>query len=74
MVGIKIQKFGNSLGITFSKEVIEALNIVEGDELYVLRTERGLELTTHDPAFAEEMEAYQHVVKRHRDALRELSK
>ena len=73
MLGIKVRKIGNSLGVTFPKELLEKLNVVEGDELYLQRTEAGFELTPYDPAFAEEMAAYRHVSRRHRNALRELS-
>lgn len=73
MAGIKIRKVGNSLGVTFPKELLEALNVTEGDELYVLRTERGFELTPYNPDFSAEMDAYRHVSRKHRNALRELS-
>ena len=73
MACIKIRKVGNSLGVTFPKELLEALNVTEGDELYVLRTERGFELTPYNPDFSAEMDAYRHVSRKHRNALRELS-
>ncbi|NJM99824.1 MAG: AbrB/MazE/SpoVT family DNA-binding domain-containing protein [Phormidesmis sp. RL_2_1] len=73
MVGIKIRKVGNSLGVTFPKDLLEELNIQEGDELYLIKTERGFELTPYNPEFASEIEAYRHVARRHRNALRELS-
>ncbi|MEL6814396.1 MAG: AbrB/MazE/SpoVT family DNA-binding domain-containing protein [Cyanobacteria bacterium J06598_3] len=73
MAGIKIRKIGNSLGVTFPKEMLETLNVREGDELYLLRTERGFELTPYNPEFAAEMDAYRHVSRKHRNALRELS-
>jgi putative addiction module antidote len=73
MIGIKIRKVGNSLGVTFPKDLLEELNIQEGDELYLIKTERGFELTLYNPEFATEMEAYRHVARRHRNALRKLS-
>ncbi|MGB3292591.1 MAG: AbrB/MazE/SpoVT family DNA-binding domain-containing protein [Phormidesmis sp.] len=73
MAGIKIRKIGNSLGVTFPKELLEELNVAEGDELYLVRTERGFELTPYNPEFAAEMDAYRHVARQHRNALRALS-
>lgn len=74
MAGLKVRRVGNSLGVTFPKELLEELNVAEGDELYLLRTEAGFELTPYDPEFATEIAAYRHVARRHRNALRELSK
>lgn len=73
MASIKVRKVGNSLGATFPKELLTELNVEEGDELYLLRTERGFELTPYNPDFAAEMEAYRHVARKHRNALKELS-
>ncbi len=73
MAGIKIRKVGNSLGVTFPKEILETLNVKEGDELYLLKTEQGVELTPYNPEFAAEMDAYRHVARKHRNALRELA-
>ena len=73
MAGLKIRKIGNSLGATFPKELLDELNVQEGDELYLIRTEQGFELTPYDPEFAAEMEAYRHVARKHRNALRELA-
>ncbi|MGB3571673.1 MAG: AbrB/MazE/SpoVT family DNA-binding domain-containing protein [Phormidesmis sp.] len=53
--------------------MIAELNVKEGDELYLIRTENGFELTPYEPEFAAEMKAYRHVAQQHRNALRELS-
>lgn len=73
MSGIKIRKVGNSLGVTFPKELLDQLNVKEGDELYLTKTEQGFELTPYDPEFTAEMEAYRHVARKHRNALRALA-
>jgi antitoxin MazE len=38
---LKIRKVGHSLGVTFPKDLLETLNVQEGDELYLIKTERG---------------------------------
>jgi putative addiction module antidote len=73
MASVKIRKVGNSLGVLLPKELLDVLNVQEGDKLYLLQTERGVELTPYDPEFAAEMDAYRHVARKHRNALRELS-
>jgi putative addiction module antidote len=45
---LKIRKVGNSLGVTFPKDLLETLNVQEGDELYLIKTERGFELTPYN--------------------------
>ncbi|MEM9948326.1 MAG: AbrB/MazE/SpoVT family DNA-binding domain-containing protein [Cyanobacteria bacterium P01_D01_bin.36] len=73
MASTKLRKVGNSLGVTFPKELLEEMNVKEGDELYLVKTEKGFELTPYDPDFAAEMEAYRHATRNHRNALRELA-
>lgn len=73
MASTRLRKVGNSLGATFPKELLEELNIKEGDELYLVKTEKGFELTPYDPNFAAEMEAYRHAIRENRNALRELA-
>lgn len=72
MVRLEIGKVGNSLGVTFPKGLLEELNVGEGDELYLLRTERGFELMPYNPELVKEIAAYRHVTRRHRNALRAL--
>lgn len=74
MKNTKVRKIGNSLGVTLPKELLDALKVQEGDELYLIQTANGFELTPYDPDFSAEMEAYKHVTRQHRNALRELSK
>jgi putative addiction module antidote len=73
MASVQIRKVGNSLGVLLPKELLDVLNVQEGDKLYLLQTERGVELTPYAPEFAAEMDAYRHVARKHRNALRELS-
>jgi antitoxin MazE len=73
MASVKICKFGNSLGVLLPSKLLDALNLQEGDELYLLQTERGVELTPYDPESATEMDVYRHISQKHRNALRELS-
>lgn len=73
MSGLKIRKIGNSLGVTLPQEILDELNVQEGDELYLIRTAKGFELTPDNPEFAEELEAYRYVTRKHRNALGDLA-
>ena len=70
---IKIRKQGNSLGLTLPKDLIGEFGFQEGDELYVLRTPKGLELTPYDPDFGAAMDDARSYMRRHRNALKKLA-
>ena len=73
MYTIKIQKIGDSLGITLPQEVLEQLDVAEGDNLFVTKTEDGVQITNHDPNFAKAMKAYKKGSEKYKNALRELA-
>jgi len=69
-----VRKVGNSLGVILTKDVIESLGVTEGDELFAVRTPDGIRLTPYDPDFATAISSTRDYMRRHRDALHELSK
>lgn len=71
---VKVRKVGNSLGVILTKDVVEALGVREGDELFAISTPDGIRLTPYDPAFAKAIESARDYMRRHRDALHELAK
>lgn len=71
---LTIQKAGNSLGITVPKEILQKLNVIEGDRIFVRETANGVELTAYDPEVEKAMEAYKEVSILYKDALKELAK
>ena len=48
--------------------------VAEGDTLYVVRTEQGIELRPGDDAFARAVAAGRDLMKRYPNAMRELAK
>jgi len=74
MITLKARPVGNSTGITLPKEVTDRLKIKNGDTVYLTESPDGYRLTAYDPEFAEQMEAAERVMKRYKDALRELAK
>ena len=73
MKRITLRKMGGSLGVTLPKEVIERLQVSEGDDLCLVDTENGVTLTAYDPNFDRAMELYERGACKYRNALRELA-
>lgn len=74
MTSLKINRIGNSVGVILPKEVLAKLRVQEGDMLYLTEAPDGYRVTPHDPEFARQMEVAEQVMRRRRDALRELAK
>ncbi len=70
---LKVTTVGNSVGIVLPKELLERLRVGKGDNLYVIETKQGIELTPYNPEFAAQMEAAERVMREDRDALRKLA-
>ena len=71
---LKIRKIGNSLGASIPKEILEQLNVGEGDTLYVTKIPDGIQLTPYDPEFEKAMSTAKDISSRYRNALKELAK
>jgi putative addiction module antidote len=70
---LKVTTVGNSVGVILPKELLERLRVGKGDNLYVVETKNGIELTPYNPEFARQMEAAERVMREDRDALRKLA-
>lgn len=73
MTRVTLQRIGGSLGVALPDEVLERLQMREGDELCVVETECGVTLTAHDPEFDRAMEVYERGARKYQNALRELA-
>jgi len=73
-VELKLRKTGNSLATTWPKEILNRLNVKEGDKLYAVETPHGVLITPYDPKFEKTMDLAKRVMARDRDALKELAK
>ena len=71
---LKLRKTGNSLATTWPKEILNRLNVKEGDKLYAVETLHGVLITPYDPKFEKAMDVAKRVMARDRDALKELAK
>lgn len=74
MTTLKLKAVGNSTGVILPKEVLAKLHVEKGDQLFVVETANGIELTPYDPEFELQMQAARKVMKKRRSVLRELAK
>ena len=74
MLALKVTQVGNSKAVVLPKEVVSRLKVEKGDVVYLTEAPDGYRLTPYDPGFAEQMEAVRQIMKRRRNALRELAK
>lgn len=70
MVTVKVTAIGNSLGVILPREVLAQLGVEKGDQLHVIATPGGVELSAFDPQFAQQMGVLDQVVRAERDVLR----
>lgn len=71
---LKLRKIGSSVGVILPKEMLEALHLSEGDQIFADATPDGLQLTPYDPEFEAAMEAFGRTRKKYRNALHQLAK
>lgn len=74
MLKVKVTAIGNSMGIVLPKEALAKLRAEKGDTLYLVETPEGLTLTPYQQDFESQMDAAGKVMKKYRNALRELAK
>ena len=71
---LKVTRIGNSAGVILPKEVLAHLQAKVGEELSLVLTPRGIELSSSEPDFDEQMEVARKVMAERKRALRELAK
>ena len=74
MVQMTVRKIGNSLGVILPAEATAALQVAEGDRLFLTQSSEGYRVTPYDPAFERQMKVAAKGMKKYRNALRELAK
>jgi len=71
---LKLTAIGNSVGVILPKEVLAQLNMEKGDTLFLTPAEGGARLTPYNAEFEQQMSVAKDIMKKRRNALRELSK
>lgn len=70
---LKIREVGNSMGVILPKEALAKLKVQSGDSLYLSETPDGFMITALDPDFGDTMKIAENVMRRYRNALRDLA-
>ena len=74
MFETKIRRVGNSAVITLSKEALAVLDAIEGDSVFLVRTDdRSLAIRARDDDFVAAMGAAEDVMNENRAALQALA-
>jgi len=73
MTPLKLTIVGDSVGIILPKELMEKLRVDQGDTLYVIETQNGIELIPCNPELAAQMEIAERIMQEDRDVLRRLA-
>ena len=74
MFQTKVRKVGNSSVVTMSSEMLSALDVKDGDTVYVTRSDdSGLKISAHDPQVVAALEAAERVMDESRDLLQALA-
>jgi putative addiction module antidote len=74
MFQTKIRKVGNSSVVTISAEMLAALDVKDGDTVYVTRSDdNGLKILAHDPALLAALAAAEDVMDENRTLLQALA-
>ena len=71
---LKIIQIGNSLGVTLPKEALAAMKVDKGDTITLTDAPDGFRVTPYDEEMARQLEAMRAVMKKRRNALKELAK
>lgn len=71
---LKITTVGSSAGVVLPKDVLSRMKAQKGDTLFLIETKDGYTLSTYDPEFITQLESAEKVMKKYRNALKELAK
>ena len=75
MLGMKVRKVGNSLGVVLPKEVLSRLNVQDGDKVFLTEAPDGsYRITPYDPEFEKQLKIGKKFMAQYRNTLRSLAK
>ena len=74
MVKLKVRAVGTSCGVILPKNALNHLGVREGDELFLIETQHGYEVTAYDPEFEKQLESARKGMDFYKNTLRELAK
>lgn len=69
----KITKVGNSSAIILPKELLEQMNLEQGDAVYLAKSESGFSVSALDEQRLRQMERAREIMKENRNMLKKLA-
>lgn len=69
----KIRKVGNSSAVILPKEVMQRLNLKQGDEVSIIDSEKGILLSPYNDEVSRQMELASKVMRENRNMLKKLA-
>lgn len=70
---LKLTKIGNSVGAILPRSMLASLNAGPGDTLFVTAAPGGFRITSYAPELEEQMNLAREIMRKRRDALRDLA-
>jgi putative addiction module antidote len=74
MLKLKVTKIGNSLGVVLPKEALARLKVGQGDALFLTEAPDGYRISLYDEELGVQLAEAREIMRRRRNALRELAK
>jgi putative addiction module antidote len=74
MIKLKITKIGNSLGVVLPKEALARLKVEQGDTVFLTDAPDGYRITLYDQELGIQLAEARDIMRKRRNALRELAK
>ncbi len=75
MFDLKIRKIGNASGVILPRELLNKMNLKEGERVFITEGADGAyRITPYDPEFEQQMKLAKGILSRYRNTLRELAK
>jgi putative addiction module antidote len=74
MIKLKVTKIGNSLGVILPKEALARLKVEQGDSVFLTEAPDGFRITHYDEALGVQLAEAREIMRKRRNALRELAK
>jgi putative addiction module antidote len=72
MFAVKVTTIGNSVGIVLPRDVLARLRVEKGDQLFLIESPLGFELTPYEPSFARQMDVGEQIARAERDVVRQV--
>ncbi|MGY6530322.1 MAG: AbrB/MazE/SpoVT family DNA-binding domain-containing protein [Cyanobacterium sp.] len=74
MIKLTVTNIGEAIAIVLPKEILARMQIDQGDELYLVETEKGFAISNYPSEMEKEIETARKVMKQYHDALKELAR